>query len=161
MPTTTDLKADPEAAGFDPARLARIDEHLRTRYIEPGKIAGCQVLVSRAGRLAHAATLGLVADRPDDSASPEYRDWLRALGARVGQLPLEPYPGGSLFPLWRDYATEAHTAGVRMEAGRLEIARSTFGRFSTGGLQLLAYLLEAGCTDMRIGLVDFDAVRGD
>lgn len=60
--TTSDLKVDPEAAGFDPARLARIDEHLRTRYIEPGKIAGCQVLVSRAGRIAHASTFGL-ADR--------------------------------------------------------------------------------------------------
>jgi CubicO group peptidase (beta-lactamase class C family) len=57
-----DLKPDPEAAGFDAARLARIDEHLRTRYIEPGKIAGCQVAVSRAGRLAYASTLGL-ADR--------------------------------------------------------------------------------------------------
>ena len=65
MPTTTDLKPDPEAAGFDPSRLTRIDEHLRSRYIEPGKIAGCQVLVSRAGRLAHAITLGL-ADRERD-----------------------------------------------------------------------------------------------
>jgi CubicO group peptidase (beta-lactamase class C family) len=62
VPITLDLKADPEGAGFDAARLVRIDEHLRTRYIEPGKIAGCQVLVSRAGRLAYAATLGL-ADR--------------------------------------------------------------------------------------------------
>jgi CubicO group peptidase (beta-lactamase class C family) len=60
--STLDLTADPDTAGFDPARLARIDEHLRTRYVEPGKIAGCQVLVSRGGRLAHAATLGL-ADR--------------------------------------------------------------------------------------------------
>jgi CubicO group peptidase (beta-lactamase class C family) len=60
-----DAKPDPEAAGFDRERLARIDEHLRTRYIEPGKIAGCQVVVSRAGRLAHASTLGL-ADRERD-----------------------------------------------------------------------------------------------
>lgn len=57
-----DLKPDPDAAGFDAARLTRIDEHLRMRYIEPGKIAGCQVMVSRAGRLAYASTLGL-ADR--------------------------------------------------------------------------------------------------
>jgi CubicO group peptidase (beta-lactamase class C family) len=67
VPSTLDLKVDPDAAGFDPARLARIDEHLRTRYIEPGKIAGCQVLVSRAGTLAHASTLGL-ADRERDVA---------------------------------------------------------------------------------------------
>jgi CubicO group peptidase (beta-lactamase class C family) len=56
------FKIDPDAAGFDAARLTRIDEHLRTRYIDPGKITGCQVLVSRHGHVAHAATLGL-ADR--------------------------------------------------------------------------------------------------
>jgi CubicO group peptidase (beta-lactamase class C family) len=56
------FKIDPDAAGFDAARLTRIDEHLRTRYIEPGKIAGCQVVVSRRGQVAHASTLGL-ADR--------------------------------------------------------------------------------------------------
>jgi CubicO group peptidase (beta-lactamase class C family) len=60
--TTLDLKADPDAAGFDAARLARIDEHLLTRYIEPGKIAGCQVVVARRGQVAHASALGL-ADR--------------------------------------------------------------------------------------------------
>jgi CubicO group peptidase (beta-lactamase class C family) len=56
--TTVDLASDPGAAGFDPARLERIDEHLRTRYVEPGKIAGCQVVVARGGTVAHAATLG-------------------------------------------------------------------------------------------------------
>lgn len=65
MSSTLDLKADPDAAGFDARRLARIDDHLRTRYVEPGKIAGCQVLVSRNGQVAHVASLGL-ADRERD-----------------------------------------------------------------------------------------------
>ena len=52
------FKIDPDAAGFDASRLARIDDHLRTRYVEPGKIAGCQVVVSRRGQVAHASTLG-------------------------------------------------------------------------------------------------------
>ena len=56
------MKVDAEAAGMDPARLARIDEHLRARYIDPGKIAGCQVAVVRRGVVAHHSTLGL-ADR--------------------------------------------------------------------------------------------------
>lgn len=51
-------KVVPEAAGFDAERLARVDEHLRTRYIEPGKIAGCQVAVTRHGQLAHFTSLG-------------------------------------------------------------------------------------------------------
>jgi CubicO group peptidase (beta-lactamase class C family) len=54
-----DVPVDAEAAGFDPRRLARIDEHLRRRYVEAGKIAGCQVLVARRGRLAHASTIGV------------------------------------------------------------------------------------------------------
>jgi CubicO group peptidase (beta-lactamase class C family) len=61
------VKTTPEAAGFDPARLARIDEHLRTRYLDPQKIAGCQVVVARRGQVAHASTLGardLERDRP-------------------------------------------------------------------------------------------------
>jgi hypothetical protein len=35
------VKIDAEAAGMDAGRLARIDEHLLGRYIQPGKIAGC------------------------------------------------------------------------------------------------------------------------
>ena len=50
---------DPEGAGFDRARLGRIDDHLCRRYVEPGKVAGVQVLVSREGTLAHASTIGL------------------------------------------------------------------------------------------------------
>jgi CubicO group peptidase (beta-lactamase class C family) len=53
------MKVDPDAAGMDAARLRRIDEHLRTRYLEPGKLAGCQVVVSRFGEVVHASSLGL------------------------------------------------------------------------------------------------------
>jgi CubicO group peptidase (beta-lactamase class C family) len=49
---------DPAGAGFDPERLARIDDHLRARYVEPGKIAGCQIVVFRHGHLAHASLIG-------------------------------------------------------------------------------------------------------
>jgi CubicO group peptidase (beta-lactamase class C family) len=56
------MKVDADAAGMDPDRLVRIDEHLRRRYVEPGKIAGCQVAVLRRGSLAHFSSLGF-ADR--------------------------------------------------------------------------------------------------
>ena len=49
-------------AGFDEARLERITDHLAGRYVEPGKIAGCQALVARAGNVAYFRSLGL-ADR--------------------------------------------------------------------------------------------------
>ena len=49
---------DPEAAGFDADRLERIEEHFRTAYVEPGKIAGFQVAVGRRGQLAYRTTVG-------------------------------------------------------------------------------------------------------
>jgi len=52
------MKIDAEAAGMDAGRLGRIDEHLLGKYVEPGKIAGCQVVVARHGRVAHHSVLG-------------------------------------------------------------------------------------------------------
>src|SRR5689334_7595173 len=57
-PMSLDFTPDPVGAGFDIDRLRRIDEHLRTRYLDPGKIVACQVLVARGGRVAHRSTLG-------------------------------------------------------------------------------------------------------
>jgi CubicO group peptidase (beta-lactamase class C family) len=52
------MKVDPVAAGFDAGRLGRIEDHLRNRYVEPAKIAGCQVLVSRRGQVALSSSIG-------------------------------------------------------------------------------------------------------
>lgn len=54
------LDLDPTAAGFDPARLARIDDHLQRQYVDRGRIAGCQVLVARHGHVAHRSSLGMM-----------------------------------------------------------------------------------------------------
>jgi CubicO group peptidase (beta-lactamase class C family) len=53
-----DMTPDPAAAGFDGARLERIDEHFRGAYLEPGKIAGYQILVGRNGHVAYRSTVG-------------------------------------------------------------------------------------------------------
>ena len=52
------MKVNPDAAGFDADRLQLIDEHLRRSYIDPQKIAGCQVVVARRGQIAHHRSLG-------------------------------------------------------------------------------------------------------
>jgi len=44
--------------GLAADRLERITDHLNRNYIEPGKIAGCQVAVSRHGHLAYSRSLG-------------------------------------------------------------------------------------------------------
>ena len=52
------MKVNPDAAGFDADRLRLVDEHLRQQYLEPRKIAGCQVAVVRRGQIAHHSSLG-------------------------------------------------------------------------------------------------------
>ncbi len=63
----TRMKVDPEGAGLDARQLTRIGEHLQTRYIEAGKIAGCQVTVARQGTVGYFESFGsmdLEAKRP-------------------------------------------------------------------------------------------------
>src|SRR6202789_2790807 len=42
------------------ARLERITQHFEERYVGAGKIAGCQIMVARGGRLAYHRSLGLM-----------------------------------------------------------------------------------------------------
>ena len=52
------MKVDADGAGLDAGRLGWIEDHLRSRYVEPGKIAGCQVAVFRHGALGYFQSLG-------------------------------------------------------------------------------------------------------
>jgi CubicO group peptidase (beta-lactamase class C family) len=52
------VKVDPAGAGLDEHRLERITEHLQQRYIDAGRIAGCQVAVARHGQLGYFRSLG-------------------------------------------------------------------------------------------------------
>ena len=70
----SDFDVDPKAAGFDPARLGRIDDHLRDQYVDNGKIAGCQVLVARGGYVAHRSSLGSM-DRERGRAVEDAAIW--------------------------------------------------------------------------------------
>jgi CubicO group peptidase (beta-lactamase class C family) len=58
MGSNVDIEVDPGEVGFDPRRLGRIDTHLR-RYVDDGRLAGWQVLVSRRGKRVHSSTYGL------------------------------------------------------------------------------------------------------
>lgn len=68
------MKVDPEAAGLDAGQLARIGEHLQGRYIDTGKIAGCQVAVARHGSVGYFESFGLM-DRERDKAVAEDTIW--------------------------------------------------------------------------------------
>jgi CubicO group peptidase (beta-lactamase class C family) len=63
---------DPDEIGFDPARLARIDEHFG-RYVDAGQLAGWQIVVTRRGQIAHSSTYGL---RDAEAGAPVTPDTL-------------------------------------------------------------------------------------
>lgn len=50
----------PETIGLASESLRRIDQHLASRYVEPGKIAGALTLVARRGEIAWLSPLGLL-----------------------------------------------------------------------------------------------------
>jgi CubicO group peptidase (beta-lactamase class C family) len=54
------MKVEADAAGMSEARLERITDHFESRYVRPGKIAGCQIAVVRGGHLAYSRSLGLM-----------------------------------------------------------------------------------------------------
>ncbi|MGW7531216.1 serine hydrolase domain-containing protein [Amycolatopsis sp. NPDC054798] len=57
MATEVKVEADPADAGFDGARLQRIDGHF-ARYVEEGLLPGFLAVVSRHGRIVHVASHG-------------------------------------------------------------------------------------------------------
>ena len=54
------MNVDAAGAGFQEEKLARIGAHLTENYVEPGKIPGCQVLVSRHGIPAYFESMCLM-----------------------------------------------------------------------------------------------------
>ena len=52
-------KVAPEQAGLDAGKLEWITDHINKNYIEPGKIAGCQVYVNRHGHTGYFRSFGM------------------------------------------------------------------------------------------------------
>ena len=52
------MNVDAAGAGLDEGRLARIGDHLRSRYIDTGKIAGAQMAVVRGGVVGYFESFG-------------------------------------------------------------------------------------------------------
>jgi len=50
--------ASPESVGMSATALARVDRHLKERYIDAGRYPGAQLLVYRRGKIAHSSVQG-------------------------------------------------------------------------------------------------------
>jgi hypothetical protein len=104
--------------------------------------------------------LALILDidvRSDDAAR---QAWVRAVGERMGRLPVQSTAYGDQ-PAPDDSARLPNSGTVRLKGDRLEMGWLMFGRLAAGLPSLAGYLTARGCDDIRIGLVDFDDVRGD
>ncbi len=65
------MKADPDSAGLSERQLDRLTEHLQVKYIEAGRIAGCQIAITRRGQLGYFRSFGL---RDLDRSAPVEED---------------------------------------------------------------------------------------
>jgi CubicO group peptidase (beta-lactamase class C family) len=55
--TRIEVELEPAAAGFDPDRLGRLDSRLG-RFVDEGRLAGWQVVISRHGKVVHTSCRG-------------------------------------------------------------------------------------------------------
>ncbi len=56
--TAIEITADAAEQGFDPARLARVDDFIRERYLDTGRYPGFGLAVARGGEVVHLSSQG-------------------------------------------------------------------------------------------------------
>ncbi len=123
--TTATIEVVPERAGFSARRLERITTHLERFYLQPGKIAGCQVLVARHGHIAYFRSLGfmdLERRRPmrDDTIFRIYSMTKPITSVALMQLFEQGLftlndPIARVIPEWRDQRVYVSGEGATME----------------------------------------------
>ena len=100
--TTSSLavEKDPAALGFDPPRLARIDDHFR-RYVDDGRLAGWQAVVTRRGHVVHSSEAGLRDEEAGLPVEPDTRCSSSPTRSAAGSPP-SPSPASTCAgPAWR------------------------------------------------------------
>ena len=115
---------NPHAAGFDIGRLDRIATHLDRHYVQPGKIAGCQVAVGRHGHLAYSASLGLRSRERSVAMGDDTIFRIYSMTKPITSIALMQLfeqgmfqldePVARLFPSWRSHQVWVSGAGDEM-----------------------------------------------
>jgi CubicO group peptidase (beta-lactamase class C family) len=88
---------DPDKVGFDPARLERIDRHF-AKFVDDGRLAGWQIVVTRDGEVAHSSTYGL---RDREAGAPVEPDTLWRIYSMT-----KPITSVAAMMLWEEGAFE-------------------------------------------------------
>ncbi|MDZ7686003.1 MAG: serine hydrolase [Gammaproteobacteria bacterium] len=135
-----------QQAGFAADRLERITSHIDANYIEPGKIAGCQVLVSRRGSVAYRRSFGrmdIERDKPmaDDAIFRIYSMSKPITSVALMQLYERGLfqlndPVSRLVPSWKNHKVWVSGEGDEMETKEPDARPSRSGTFlsHSGGL---------------------------
>src|SRR5580693_733759 len=58
IPMLAPTPASPESAGMSKAAFDRLEDHLKSRYVDAGRFPGTQLLVYRRGKVVHSAVQG-------------------------------------------------------------------------------------------------------
>lgn len=119
------MHVNPAAAGFSAAKLQRISKHLQQNYIQPGKISGCQVMVSRHGVPAYFESLGMRDRERDQPVTEDTIFRIYSMTKPITSIALMMLfeegrfqlndPVYRFLPAWRDQQVWVQGAGAAMQ----------------------------------------------
>jgi len=157
------MELAPKNTGLSTARLERITEHLERSYVGPGKIAGCQVAVSRHGHLAYFRSLGAM-DREagkamaDDAIFRIYSMTKPITSVALMTLYERGYfqlndPVSRFFPAWKNHRVWVAGEGASMTTEPPKRPLSMRDMLChTGGLTYGAALVALGAPDAGLAV---------
>ena len=157
------MELAPKNTGLSTARLERITEHLERNYIQPGKIAGCQVAVARHGHLAYFRSLGQM-DREagkamaDDAIFRIYSMTKPITSVALMTLYERGYfqlndPVSRFFPAWKNHRVWVSGSGAEMVTESPARPLSMRDMLChTGGLTYGAALVALGAPDSGLAV---------
>jgi CubicO group peptidase (beta-lactamase class C family) len=97
MPLVLQVEIDPQDAGFDPNRLARIDRNYQS-YVDAGQLPGFLAVIARDGKVVHIAKGGL---RDVEAGTPVEADTLFRIYSMT-----KPITSVAAMMLWEEGAFE-------------------------------------------------------
>ena len=152
------LVADGTLAEYGEAFLAASTDQERARLMAELEEHVTAVRMEGLEGEVHPGVAALLAATPTGTDSQATMTWGLQLGRFMGLL-VPDLPDEA--PSWFDQRVAASIGGVQATRSSVNIGWTTFNRFAIGMPALLDHLAARGCTDIRVGLTDFDDVRGD
>ena len=157
------MELAPKNTGLSTARLERITEHLERSYIQPGKIAGCQVAVARHGHLAYFRSLGQMNRERGEAMADDAIFRIYSMTKPITSVALMTLfergyfqlndPVSRFFPEWKNHRVWVSGEGAEMVTQAPTRPLSMRDMLShTGGLTYGAALVALGAPDTGLAV---------